>query len=155
ELAARAPARDRRRPRDRARAGLRGRGAARARGRAAPGRAAGRAPGARVVRAEAEARTSERETADLWRLLSFARPYVWPIALAVAFALVCAGGLPGRASLTKIVFDDVLVPTAAIKADALGRRVTAAPSAASEPAQDQAEVRKIEHHVREKIWRLV
>jgi ATP-binding cassette, subfamily B, bacterial MsbA len=88
------------------------------------------------------------------RLLSFARPYVWPIALTIAFSLLYAGGLTGRAYLTKTVFDDVLVPKAALGAGDLWGRLKVQP-AETRAVQDPHERERIDHRIREKIWRLV
>ena len=104
---------------------------------------------------ETAAEASSRETANLGRLLSFARPYLGRIALTVVFSLLYAGGLTGRAYLAKTIFDDVLVPTAALRTDDLWKRVTSSGSEETRPAQDPEQVLEIERRVREQIWQLV
>ncbi len=52
----------------------------------------------------------------LSRLVGYARPYVWAIALAVALAAGLSVAGYGRAYLIKPIFDDVIAPTQALRA---------------------------------------
>jgi subfamily B ATP-binding cassette protein MsbA len=60
---------------------------------------------------KSEARTS----AVMGRLLRYARPYIWPILLAVVLASVFSAGRYGRAYLMKPIFDDVIGPSQALR----------------------------------------
>ncbi len=46
----------------------------------------------------------------LWRLLSYARPYLGLVAVSIVFSLLYAGGLTARGYLVKPLMDDVFVP---------------------------------------------
>lgn len=49
------------------------------------------------------------------RLIGYARPYVWPIVLAIVLASVFSAGRYGRAYLMKPIFDDVIGPSQALR----------------------------------------
>ncbi|MBW2279875.1 MAG: ABC transporter ATP-binding protein [Deltaproteobacteria bacterium] len=51
---------------------------------------------------------------DLLRMLGFARPYLWVIAIAIAFAWLYGGGLSARALLIRPLVDDVAIPHASL-----------------------------------------
>ncbi|NRA01872.1 MAG: ABC transporter ATP-binding protein [Myxococcales bacterium] len=61
---------------------------------------------------------SQGPVATIWRLLGFARPYLWVIALAVLFSLLYAGGIVGRAALIEPLFDGIAIPAAKLDATA-------------------------------------
>jgi hypothetical protein len=52
----------------------------------------------------------------LWRLFGYARPYLWPIAAALALASASSVGQIGLAYLMKPVMDDVVAPAQALRA---------------------------------------
>jgi subfamily B ATP-binding cassette protein MsbA len=76
----------------------------------------------------------------LWRLFGYARPYVLPIAVALALAGVAGAGQVGLAYLLKPVMDDVVAPAQALRSASsslpfeLGGIVEQAPVAEAEPA---------------------
>ena len=57
----------------------------------------------------------QRTSAVMGRLLRYARPYVWPILLAIVLATVFSAGRYGRAYLMKPIFDDVIGPSQALR----------------------------------------
>ncbi len=59
--------------------------------------------------------TEERTSVVMGRLVRYARPYLWPIMLAVVLAAVFSAGRYGRAYLMKPVFDDVIGPSQALR----------------------------------------
>ncbi len=61
---------------------------------------------------------SQRPAAAVWRLLGFARPYLWVIAVAILFSFLYAGGIVGRAALIEPLFDGIAIPAA--KLDSVG-----------------------------------
>jgi subfamily B ATP-binding cassette protein MsbA len=52
----------------------------------------------------------ERSVATLLRLFAYARPYLVLVGLTIVFSLVYAGGLTGRAYLTRPLIDDIAAP---------------------------------------------
>jgi len=60
---------------------------------------------------------AERHTVRvaLWRLLAYARPYLWAILLAIVLASLFSAGRYGRAYLVKPIFDDVIGPSQALR----------------------------------------
>lgn len=51
---------------------------------------------------------------QLFRLIAYARPYLWVVGLAILFAWLYGAGLTGRAYLLGPLLDDVALPSAAI-----------------------------------------
>jgi ATP-binding cassette, subfamily B, bacterial MsbA len=92
--------------------------------------------------ADARAPTTTPRSA-LWRLFGYARPYVWPIALAVALASATSVGQIGLAYLMKPIMDDVVAPAQALREAGkealpfdLGKVVPGASSEAVPPAAE-------------------
>jgi subfamily B ATP-binding cassette protein MsbA len=99
---------------------------------------------------------SSHENTNIGRLLSFARPYLGRVLLTVAFSLLYAGGLTGRAYLAKPIFDDVVAPATVGASDvwqdlAHGQ----AEPAPAELEQLEAQRAEIEAKARENLWQLV
>jgi subfamily B ATP-binding cassette protein MsbA len=94
-------------------------------------------------------------SANVWRLLSFSRPYLGRVLVTVVFSLLYAGGLTGRAYLVKPLFDDVLTP-AQFSASGLWERISGGQSAQPPAAAEQTERERaaLEARVRESFWKL-
>ncbi len=98
----------------------------------------------------------ERAPATLLRLLLYARPYAWVVAITLVFSLLYAGGLTGRAYLIKPLLDDVLAPK--ISADSLAQLRTPADAALPDPmlqARLAAQRESMEARVREGFWTIL
>jgi len=94
-------------------------------------------------------------TAQIWRLLSFARPYLFRVTLTVVFSLLYAAGVTGRAWLARPLFDDVLAP-ASVNAKDVFRQITGdedRPEVSSEEVERQRA--RIDAQVRDAFWQLV
>ncbi len=63
----------------------------------------------------ADARAPTAMRSSLWRLFSYARPYLVPIIGALLLASVFSAGRYGRAYLIKPIFDDVIAPAQAMR----------------------------------------
>jgi len=96
----------------------------------------------------------------LWRLFGYARPYLGPIALALALAGASSVGQVGLAYLMKPVMDDVIAPAQALREASsslpfdLGGMVKKTPAEAAEPAPatpDQAEQHARVERVNERL----
>lgn len=85
---------------------------------------------------------------DFLRLLGFARPYVWIIALAIPLSWLYGAGLSGRALLAEPLFDEVAIPSMSLSA--LG-------GAAEEVVSEQEEARRaaLRERVGERLTGLV
>jgi subfamily B ATP-binding cassette protein MsbA len=85
------------------------------------------------------------------RLLAYARPYLWLVAVAILFSLVYGGGLAGRAALIGPVLDGIAVPSAQLGSvvDLFG--FEEAPDAEIE----DEETRKLAQNIRENAFKLL
>ena len=88
----------------------------------------------------------------LFRLLGYARPYLWLVGLTLVFSMLYASGLTGRAYLVQPLFDDVIVPEVTL--DTLPDLVP------DEPSAEQARERELEREalalrVRERFWEIL
>ncbi len=114
----------------------------------------------------ADARAPIRPRSALWRLFGYARPYVWPIVLAVALASVFSAGRYGRAYLIKPIFDDVIAPAQALREAGgslpfdLGKLVPGAPSEVAPDAEaaprDEGVVRaRLAHEIGNRLVEII
>ncbi len=87
----------------------------------------------------------------LLRLLGYARPYLWVVAIAVAFSLLYAGGLTLRVYLVKPLLDEVVVPN--LSASSLPELLSGAGEAIDAETL-QAQRDKISARVQENFWYL-
>jgi subfamily B ATP-binding cassette protein MsbA len=94
-------------------------------------------------------------SANVWRLLSFARPYLGRVLLTVVFSVIYAAGLTGRAYLVKPVFDDVLAPMAVQGSDVWDKLTAGGAEPAVSRDVVEAQRAQIETKVRENFWQLV
>jgi subfamily B ATP-binding cassette protein MsbA len=80
----------------------------------------------------------------LLRLLVYARPYLWVIAVALVFSLLYGGGLTGRAYLLAPIIDEVALPNASLSqiGDLAGGEALSAPEAARQREALDARVRE-------------
>lgn len=98
----------------------------------------------------------ERSVASLVRLLLYARPYGWVVALTIGFSLLYAGGLTGRAYLVKPLLDDVLAPK--ISADSLTELRAGQEGTQLDPAVQERLAKEralLEARVRASFWTIV
>lgn len=81
---------------------------------------------------------------QLLRLLVYARPYLWVIAVALVFSLLYGGGLTGRAYLLAPIIDEVALPNASLSqiGDLAGGEALSAPEAARQREALDARVRE-------------
>jgi subfamily B ATP-binding cassette protein MsbA len=93
---------------------------------------------------------------NVWRLLSFARPYLGRVLLTVVFSLLYGAGLTGRAYLAKPIFDDVIAPATVGASDVWNRLGQAEAGPPPEQAEKiEAQRVAIEAKARENLWQLV
>ncbi|MEE9282433.1 MAG: ABC transporter ATP-binding protein, partial [Myxococcota bacterium] len=97
----------------------------------------------------------ERSLARLVRLLLYARPYLWVVAITLVFSLLYAGGLTGRAYLIKPLLDDVLAPK--ISAESLAELRASPETQLSREARERLarERAAMEARVREGFWTIL
>ncbi len=88
----------------------------------------------------------------LLRLLGYARPYLWLVALTLVFSLIYASGLTGRAYLIQPLLDDVVVPEVTL--DTLPDLVPDEPSAEQARARE-AEAEALAVRVRERFLQIL
>ncbi len=89
----------------------------------------------------------------LVRLLLYARPHAWLLAVAIIASLVYAAGETGRAYLLRPLSDDVLL--ASFKADSLGELLESSQAGAIDASQLQAESEALWDSVWSSVWQLV
>jgi subfamily B ATP-binding cassette protein MsbA len=114
----------------------------------------------------ADVRAALAPRPPLWRLFGYARPYLWPIAAALALASLASAGSYGRAYLVKPLFDDVIAPAQALReaSGSLpfdlgnlvgGKRSETAPPAAGAPADDSSQRERLAQEVAKISDRLI
>jgi subfamily B ATP-binding cassette protein MsbA len=86
------------------------------------------------------------------RLLGYARPYAWLVALVIVFSLLYGGGVTGRAFIVRNLVDDVALENARVESirDVLKRpRIEAV-----NPEKLRKERRDLKKRVRENLWKV-
>jgi subfamily B ATP-binding cassette protein MsbA len=87
----------------------------------------------------------------LWRLFSYAGPYLPFVALTILFSFAYAGGLTGRAYLTRPLIDDVAAPNLELRSlDDLARATKAA-----DPEELRRQRRELEARIDDKLEELL
>ena len=93
----------------------------------------------------------ERRARSIIRLLGYARPYAWLVALVIGFSLIYGGGLTGRAFLLKGLVDDVALENARVHSiEDLMKRPS---DEQLDPRKLRAERKELKERVRENFGR--
>ncbi len=114
----------------------------------------------------ADARAPKLPRPALLRLFAYARPYLWPIVVALLLAGVFSIGRYGRAYLIKPIFDDVIAPTQALReaggslpfaiGDLVPRNLAEhAPAPDAAPIDEAAARARLEQEIRGRLGQLI
>ncbi len=86
------------------------------------------------------------------RLLRFARPYAWIVAIVIAFSLLYGGGLTGRAFIVRNLVDDVALENA--RAESIRDVLKRPKIEALNPEKLRKERKELKARVRDNLWSL-
>ncbi len=92
-----------------------------------------------------------RDTKSVFRLLSYARPYAWIVAIVILFSLLYGGGLTGRAFILKGLVDDVALENARV--DSLKELLDRPAAKDLDQRKLRAERRELKANVRKNLGR--
>jgi len=97
--------------------------------------------------------TKPAKSRPIWRLLGFARPYAWLVAVTILFSLLYGGGLTGRAFILRNFVDDVAIKNARV--ESIGDVLKRPRIEALDPERLRQERRSLKKKVRKNLWSVV
>jgi subfamily B ATP-binding cassette protein MsbA len=86
------------------------------------------------------------------RLLGYARPYAWLVAIVIVFSLLYGGGVTGRAFIVRNLVDDVALKNA--KVESIGDVLKRPKIEAVNPKKLRKERHDLKRSVRKNLWRV-